>query len=116
MMPNAAISLIFPPRAIPALRDERGQAWRDLVDSVEGSAADSHERVAFVIMMARLCTCATCTVHSYRAVQGCVICASQAIQRFRGSDDELVGIFAAAQAEVKEYLAKEIYPKSGKTS
>jgi hypothetical protein len=97
-------SLLFPPRAIPFLREERGEAWLDLVVSVEKSGTDSPERAAFILMMARLSACATCNAHSYRAVQGCITCAKQAIGRFHGSDDELVKIFDAAKIEVQEFL------------
>ena len=106
MMPNPDTSLLFPPRVIPFLRDERGEAWRDLVVGVERSAADSPDRAGFILMMARLSACATCNAHSFRAVQGCTACAKQAVKHFRGADEELVEAFAAAQAEVKEYLAK----------
>jgi hypothetical protein len=57
--------------------------------------------------MARLCICSTCSADSYRAIHGCVTCATQSLKRFHGSDQELLVLFNKARAEVSAFLEKE---------
>jgi alkylhydroperoxidase family enzyme len=104
---NADTDLLFPPRAIPALREMRGAAWRDLVTGVVEAGSDSPEQMAFILTMARMSNCDTCNADSYRAMHGCTTCAKQSLKRFRGTDEELSGQFQAAKAEVEQYLQKK---------
>jgi hypothetical protein len=106
-MYNPDTDLLFPPRAIPALCDERGAVWRNLVSAVEKSGQDSLDQTAFILMMARMNTCGTCNADSYRAMNGCTTCARQSLKRFHGPDDELVKMFQTAKAEVERYIQKE---------
>jgi hypothetical protein len=105
-MYNPDTDLLFPPRAIPTLCDERGAVWRDLVTAVEKSGPDSLDQTAFILMMARMSACGTCNADSYRAMNGCSTCAKQSLKRFHGSDDELVEIFQTAKVEVERYKQK----------
>ena len=107
-MYNPETDLLFPPRILPALRDLRGAAWRNLVTSVLEAGPDSLEQMAFVLMMARLNNCATCNADSFRAMTGCTTCARQSLKRFHETDEALTDIFQAARAEVEQYLQKEI--------
>jgi len=106
-MYNPDTDLLFPPRAIPALSEERNAAWRDLVSAVEKSGQDGPDQTAFILMMARMNACATCNADSFRAMNGCITCARQSLKRFRGSDDELVEMFLAAKSEVERYIQKK---------
>ena len=106
-MYNPDTDLVFPPRAIPALCAERGDVWRDLVTAVENSGQNSMDQTAFILMMARMSTCGTCNSDSYRAMNGCITCARQSLKRFHGSDDELVGMFQTAKAEVEQHIQKK---------
>jgi predicted peroxiredoxin len=103
-MYNPDTDLLFPPRTIPALRDLRGAAWRDLVTGVIEAGPDSPEQMTFILMMARITNCLTCNADSYRAMNGCTICAKQSLKRFHGADEELSGLFQEAKAEVEQYL------------
>jgi hypothetical protein len=105
-MNSTDTDLLFPPRAIPALLDARQTAWRELVAGVLAADPDSLEQTAFILMMARINNCATCNADSYRAMNGCIACARQAIKRFRGTDNELVNLLESAKTEVKQYLQK----------
>ena len=100
---NEDTDILFPPRVIPHLRDLRGRAWRDLVSRVEQFHTDKVERTAFVLLMARLAGCITCSADSYRAMRGCTQCAIQTIRRFRGSDEELMESFYDACGDVNEF-------------
>jgi alkylhydroperoxidase family enzyme len=103
-MYNPDTDLIFPPRGISPLCNERGAQWQELVAAVEKTGLDSPEQMAFILMMARLNNCATCNSDSYRAINGCIVCAKQSLKRFHGSDEELKGLFETARAEVSLFL------------
>jgi hypothetical protein len=103
-MYNPDTDLIFPPRGISALSNERGTTWHALVKAVEITGADSPEKIAIILMMARLNNCACCNADSYRAIQGCTTCAIQSLKRFHGSDEELAGLFETAKIEVSIIL------------
>ena len=116
-MYNSTTDLIFPPRIIPSLCNERGAAWQELIAAVERTGPDSPEQMAFILMMARLNNCATCSADSYRAIQGCTVCARQSLKRFHGSDEELTRLFKTARAEVNMFLQKKhltILPLDGR--
>jgi hypothetical protein len=103
-MYNPDTDLLFPPRVLPALRDLRGAAWQDLVTSVIDSGPDSSALMAFVLMMARMNNCGTCNADSYRAMNGCTVCAKQSLKRFHESDEMLAKLYELARGEVEQYL------------
>ena len=106
-MYNPDTDLLFPPRILPALRDLRGTIWQELVTNVIAAGPESLEQIAFVLMMARMTNCATCNSDSYRAMNGCTMCAKQLLKRFRESDQALSEIFQATRGEVENYLQKK---------
>ena len=103
----AGNELLFPPYAIPHLRDIRGPKWRALVERVLSLKEDHPEALAFSLMMMKLDGCRTCETDSFKAMRGCVACAQQTIHRFKGSDAELLKLYGEALAEVKAYLAEQ---------
>jgi hypothetical protein len=107
-MYNIDTDLLFPPRVIPALRSLRGPAWRELIDRVMEQEPAGLDRLAFVLLMIRLGGCISCHADSFRALRGCTHCAYQTIRRYRGSDQELLELFAEAKAEVSRYLEKPV--------
>jgi hypothetical protein len=52
----------------------------------------------------------TCHADSYRAMRGCTICAQQTVARFKGSDQELVGLWRVASADIQYWQANGITP------
>jgi hypothetical protein len=96
--------ILFPPRAIPALHNERGIIWQELVNSVENSGTGSPEELAFILLMARLNNCNTCNANSYRAGSGCITCTRQMLKRFHQTDVDLLACFQATITEVDAYL------------
>jgi hypothetical protein len=105
---NTDTDLLFPPRAIASLRAARGSAWKDLVDRTTSAGQDSPQQLAFILMMARLDGCGTCNADSFRALNGCTACSSQALKRYHGSDDELARLYAAALSEVESLSKKQV--------
>jgi hypothetical protein len=101
---KAGTELLFPPYAIPYLKDLRGPRWRQLIARVLRLKEDHPEALALSWMMMRLDGCRTCEVDSFKAMQGCVACAVQNIRRFKGSDAELLKLYQEALKEVKAYL------------
>jgi hypothetical protein len=106
-MNNADTGLLFPPRSISSLSAERGASWQNLVVEIEKTGPDSPEQMAFILMMARLNSCANCNADSYRAIHGCSICARQSLKRFQGTDLDLSGMYHAARTEVLLFLQKK---------
>lgn len=103
--------ILFPPYAIPKLREARGERWGGLVDRVMQLPEDHPEALAFCLMMIRLDGCMNCETDSYRAMRGCVPCALQSLRRFKGSDEELLARFEAALEDVEQHLeATELPP------
>jgi hypothetical protein len=96
--------LLFPTHVIPTLRHARGERWRALVEQITPLPEDHPERLAFSLMMIRLDSCLTCETDSYRAMRGCKACARQMLRRFKGSDDELIEVFAEAYEDVQTFL------------
>ncbi len=99
--------VIFPARAIGSLGDLRGPRWRDLVSRVRAKPAHTPEVMAFVLMMARLANCAHCSFDTFRAMQGCVTCARRLVERYRGSDEELLRQYRLALDEVQAVLQQQ---------
>jgi hypothetical protein len=96
--------LIFPPRSISSLGNERGVLWWKLIASVEKEDPGSPDRLAFILFLARLNNCSSCRLDSHRATNGCMVCAKQSLRRFHGPDDELALLFKNAKAEVIGFL------------
>jgi hypothetical protein len=105
-MYNSDTDLLFPPRVIPDLKDCRGRAWRKIVKRAIAAEDDSYEKLAFLLIMVRLNGCASCSADSFRAMQGCTVCAKQSLKRFRGTDDELTALYNQAVPEVEQYFEK----------
>jgi len=109
-MYNSDTEFLFPPRVIPSLAELRGEAWRQLVETVTGSETTSQQRMAFVLLMIRLARCTSCHADSFRALRGCTHCAQQVVRRFRGEDQVLVDLFDQAQQDITVYLERDQSP------
>lgn len=110
-MENCETDLLFPTRVIPSLIDLRGEIWQSIIREILSSRGDSLEVIAFTLLMVRITNCIFCNTDSYRAMHGCNQCARQALNRFRGTDQELVELFSTAKSEVKDFLEKSNYGK-----
>ena len=102
-MYNSDTELIFPSRIIADLKDQRGKAWKNLVNKILDEEETSLESLAFVLMMSRLDGCTTCNADSFRAMRGCTQCALQNIRRFRGDDKELIEMYNQAKKDLKPF-------------
>jgi hypothetical protein len=100
--------ILFPPYAIPQLKDTRGDVWRNLVERVIRLPEDHPESLAFSLMMIRLDGCLSCETDSYRAMRGCVACAKQTLRRFKGPDEDLLERFNKALNDVKVFLDVDV--------
>jgi len=96
--------IMFPPSAIPALREAAGPEWRGLVDKVTALDETHPESLAFSLMMIRLDGCMECETDSFRAMRGCETCALQTVRRHRRCERELLSQYKTALKEVKDYL------------
>lgn len=98
--------LMFPYHVIPSLRDQRGPQWNQLVDDVLAVPEGHENSLAFCLMIIRLNGCMSCETDSYRAMKGCGICAQQILRRYKGTDQDLLGLYNNALDEVRRYLTK----------
>ena len=96
--------LLFPPYAIPNLKDLRGPEWQKLVERVMKLPESHPHSLAFSLMMMRLDGCLTCETDNYKAMRGCILCAMQTVRRYKGSDRELLNLYENARKEVEAYL------------
>jgi hypothetical protein len=106
-MTQNSTEFLFPPRLIPELIGLRGNDWQMLIEKISLEEPRSLERIGFELFIVRLNNCMTCHIDSYRSLHGCIKCARQSISRFRGDDQELIGLYARACAEIENYLKKE---------
>jgi hypothetical protein len=103
-MYNPDTELIFPSRIIPTLRDLRGEDWQNIVDRANDQSYTALDHLAFVLLMVKLAHCDTCQVDSYRALNGCTLCAKRTIERFQGSDEDLLVLYTESREEIREYI------------
>jgi hypothetical protein len=98
-------NLIFPQHLIPTLIEARGDEWQKLVRDTLGGGVVQTDQIAFVLTIARLAGCSTCHADALRALRGCTQCARQSLNRYRGNDNELVGLYHQAHRDVLQFLA-----------
>jgi hypothetical protein len=103
-MNNPTTELIFPPRLISSLRDLRDSDWAQLIDQVGALEPDHFNRMAFELLVVRWSGCVNCQADSFRAMQGCSLCAAQAVRRYRGSPADLQRLLHEAVREIEAYL------------
>jgi hypothetical protein len=96
--------LVFPQRLVPVLLRQRGPGWQELVERTIKCEPTDLEAVAFVLLIARLASCATCHMNTLRALHGCAQCGRQAVMRYRGSDQDLVKLYVQACQDVEQYV------------
>jgi hypothetical protein len=94
---------LFPTRVTSLLRGCRGDGWDRLVDFITGEQSTDLEKAAFTLMMVRLGRCADCDADSFRASQGCTLCAKLLIHRFKGDDTDLENLFKTAIKDLEKY-------------
>jgi len=95
---------IFPPRLFPSLRDLRDEDWAQYIDHIEPLEPYDTERIALEWVVVHWSGCVNCQADSFRAMQGCIQCMSQAVRRFRGDNAEFQGLIDEAKREIEKYL------------
>jgi hypothetical protein len=106
-MQNGEVDLLFPSRAIEPLRKLRGAQWESLISHLVELDPTNPERVAFVLFMVRIGGCTTCQSDSFRAMRGCVVCASNTVKRFKGNDQNMIDLYNEAKRDIISYM-KEV--------
>jgi hypothetical protein len=103
-MYNSDAEVLFPIRVIPSLRSLRGDDWQKLIDSLSSGLIEENNLFAFILFMVRLGGCVNCNTDSFRAMRGCTQCAKQTINRYRGSDTDLLELFYQSKNEMEQYI------------
>lgn len=99
--------LMFPSYVVPGLREMRGEEWKKLIDRVQSLPESHPESLAFSFMMIRLDGCMDCETDSYRAMRGCDMCAAQTLRRYKGTDQDLLKLYAQALSKVEAHLDEQ---------
>ncbi len=102
MYPQSEI--LFPYRSIAALKNLRGEKWRELVARVAAQPDGTPDTIAFSLMMIRQCDCLNCDMGSYKASLGCTPCAQRTIASVKADDEALIRAFEEAKRDVEAYL------------
>lgn len=105
---QAKAELLFPAHLINTLRDLRGAEWRDLVDRVAALPETHPDSLAFVLLMIELDGCMKCNSNNYKFLRGCYLCATQTVQSFKGTDEDLLEMYRKAQDELTLYLEQGV--------
>jgi hypothetical protein len=103
-------ALMFPREALRAIRGARGERFGQLVDRVRSLPECHEESLAFMLMMVQLNGCVSCATDSYRAMNGCGLCALRVLKRFKGTDDDLFDRFSTALREVRAFRINSSHP------
>lgn len=109
---HAKAELLFPAHLISSLRDLRGDEWRTLVDRVAALPERDPDSLAFVLMMIELDGCLRCNSNNYKFLRGCFLCATQTVQSFKGSDEDLLMLYYRAQRVIAKQLEHGLRPGS----
>jgi len=107
MAQSGEIDLLFPSRAIEPLRKLRGEQWENLINYLVELDQKDPQRVAFVLFMVRMGGCTTCQSDSYRAMRGCILCSTNTIKRYKGTDQILIELYNEALKDLSKYM-KEV--------
>jgi len=91
----------------PGLRDLRDEDWAQYIDNIAPLESNNTERIALELVVVRWSGCVNCQADSFRAMQGCIQCMSQAVRRYRGGNTEFKRLIAEAKREIDKYLAKK---------
>jgi hypothetical protein len=105
---HAKAELLFPAHMISSLRDLRGEEWQALVDRVSALPETHPDNLAFVLMMVELDGCMRCNSNNYKFLRGCYLCATQTVQSFKGSDQELLDMYNRAKQELSLQLQQGV--------
>jgi hypothetical protein len=107
---HSKAELLFPAHLIPSLRELRGEEWRELVDRVAALPETHPDSLAFVLMMIELDGCLKCNSNNYKFLRGCYLCATQAVQSFKGTDGDLLDLYQRAKQELSLHLQQGVRP------
>jgi hypothetical protein len=111
---HSKAELLFPAHLIPSLRELRGEEWQELVDRVAALPETHPDSLAFVLMMIELDGCLKCNSNNYKFLRGCFLCATQTVQSFKGTDTDLLELYARAKKELAQNLQQGV--RSGEFS
>lgn len=96
--------LLFPAQLIASLKELRGEEWKALVERVSALPETHLDSLAFVLMMIELDGCLKCNSNNYKFLRGCYLCATQMVQSYKGTDSDLLDLYARARQELSQHL------------
>jgi hypothetical protein len=95
---------LFPRIAIPRLARMHGRKWSRLVNRVADLPETHPEHLAYTLMIRRLAHLSGSNHASVCVMPGCVTCALDILERYDGSERDLIDEYHHTLDEVKAYL------------
>lgn len=95
---------LFPTFALPKLGRMRGRKWARMVERVADLSATHPEHMAYTLMMRRLTQIVGARDAHLCFEPGCVTCALDVLERYQGSERELMQEYHATLNEVKVFV------------
>ena len=62
------------------------------------------DSLAFVLMMIELDGCLRCNSNNFKFLRGCFLCATQTVQSFKGTDNDLLEMYNKAKHDLGVHL------------
>ena len=106
MTVKSRASSLFPSILLPKLAHVHGRKWARLVDRVASLSETHPEHLAYTLMIRRLAHLTGSHHASVCVVPGCVRCAIAILERYDGSERDLIEEYRHTLDEVKTYLAE----------
>lgn len=95
---------LFPSFALPRLGRMRGHKWARLVERVAELPATDPEHMAYTLMMRRLSHLVGPKDSHVCFQPGCVTCALDVLERYGGSERDLMAQYRATLDEVRAFV------------
>lgn len=93
---------LFAHWAVRALKDVRGERWRELIERITPLPSTHPDALAFALMMVRLNGCVTCDARRFRERGGCAQCSRFTLTTLvKESEAGLLARFRAAHKELE---------------
>ena len=103
---------LFAHWAVSALKDLRGERWRDLVAHVAALPSTHPDSLAFALTMVRVNGCINCDARRYRERGGCANCSRLVLTTLnKESEPSLLARYRAAQKEIARSAIAESLDK-----
>jgi len=105
MSAQSRVSSLFPSILLPKLAHAHGRKWARLVERVANLPETHPEYLAYTLMIRRLAHLTASNQTCICVEPGCIRCAVNILERYDGSERDLIEEYRHTLEEIKSYLA-----------